>query len=223
MHEVGLCEDVLDAVLRRADGRRVTGVRVRVGVLHHVSDASFEQAFQVVSDRHRRGGRDRRPRPCARPRPLPRLLGRDRSPASSSSSARRASASDLEVVAGDELLLESIALAARGWWPEGAVMCLGIPGEVVAILIPATSSRPSTSPAYAAPCTSACSTVRAIEPGDWVLIHVGFALSKIDEAEATRGARVPREHRHGLRRGDPRRCRSRCSVVSPSADGPRQP
>ena len=25
----------------------------------------------------------------------------------------------------------------------------------------------------------------AIEPGDWVLIHVGFAISKIDEAEAT--------------------------------------
>ena len=24
----------------------------------------------------------------------------------------------------------------------------------------------------------------AIEPGDWVLIHVGFALSKIDEQEA---------------------------------------
>jgi len=24
----------------------------------------------------------------------------------------------------------------------------------------------------------------AIEPGDWVLIHVGFAISKIDEAEA---------------------------------------
>ena len=23
-----------------------------------------------------------------------------------------------------------------------------------------------------------------IKPGDWVLIHVGFALSKIDEAEA---------------------------------------
>jgi hydrogenase expression/formation protein HypC len=23
-----------------------------------------------------------------------------------------------------------------------------------------------------------------VEPGDWVLIHVGFALSKIDEAEA---------------------------------------
>jgi hydrogenase expression/formation protein HypC len=23
-----------------------------------------------------------------------------------------------------------------------------------------------------------------VEPGDWVLIHVGFALSKVDEAEA---------------------------------------
>ena len=25
---------------------------------------------------------------------------------------------------------------------------------------------------------------RGVEPGDWVLIHVGFALSKIDEQEA---------------------------------------
>ncbi len=24
----------------------------------------------------------------------------------------------------------------------------------------------------------------AVQPGDWVLIHVGFALSKVDEAEA---------------------------------------
>ena len=24
----------------------------------------------------------------------------------------------------------------------------------------------------------------AVEPGDWVLIHVGFALGRIDEAEA---------------------------------------
>ena len=34
--------------------------------------------------------------------------------------------------------------------------------------------------------TSACSTTTATarEPGDWVLIHVGFALSKVDEEEA---------------------------------------
>jgi hydrogenase expression/formation protein HypC len=28
------------------------------------------------------------------------------------------------------------------------------------------------------------STDESVRPGDWVLIHVGFALSKIDEAEA---------------------------------------
>ncbi len=35
--------------------------------------------------------------------------------------------------------------------------------------------------------TSACSTptdVGGVGPGDWVLIHVGFALSKVDEDEA---------------------------------------
>jgi hydrogenase expression/formation protein HypC len=46
-----------------------------------------------------------------------------------------------------------------------------------------------------------------VEPGDWVLIHVGFALARIDEAEATatldllrRGAELERELdelRHG--------------------------
>jgi hydrogenase expression/formation protein HypC len=32
-----------------------------------------------------------------------------------------------------------------------------------------------------------------VEPGDWVLIHVGFALSKIDEAEAQTTLRVLEE------------------------------
>jgi hydrogenase expression/formation protein HypC len=30
----------------------------------------------------------------------------------------------------------------------------------------------------------------AAEPGDWVLIHVGFALSKVDEAEAASTLRM---------------------------------
>ncbi len=30
----------------------------------------------------------------------------------------------------------------------------------------------------------------AAEPGDWVLIHVGFALSKVDEAEAAATLRM---------------------------------
>ena len=64
-------------------------------------------------------------------------------------------------------------------------MCLGIPGEVVELL-----------PDRADLVTVAVGGVRRtvnvglldeakLRPGDWVLIHVGFALSKIDEEEAT--------------------------------------
>lgn len=50
MHEIGMCESVLAAVERRAAGRRVTGVRVRVGALHAVVPDAFEQAFALVTE-----------------------------------------------------------------------------------------------------------------------------------------------------------------------------
>ena len=63
-------------------------------------------------------------------------------------------------------------------------MCLGIPGEVVELL----PDRPDLAR------VNVSGVRRAInigllendppEPGDWVLIHVGFALSKIDEEDA---------------------------------------
>lgn len=63
-------------------------------------------------------------------------------------------------------------------------MCLGIPGEIVAI---------STGPGELA-TVDVAGVRRAINIGllgedevgigDWVLVHVGFAMSKIDEAEA---------------------------------------
>lgn len=65
-------------------------------------------------------------------------------------------------------------------------MCLGIPGQIVEIL---------DEDIYLA--KAEVSGVRRniniglvhheeqkVEPGDWVLIHVGFAMSKLDEAEA---------------------------------------
>jgi hydrogenase expression/formation protein HypC len=63
-------------------------------------------------------------------------------------------------------------------------MCLGIPGEVVDFL--------PDQPDLARVDVSGVKRVinigllsdETLEPGDWVLIHVGFALSKIDEAEA---------------------------------------
>jgi hydrogenase nickel incorporation protein HypA/HybF len=49
MHEVGIAEDLLGAVERRAAGRRVLGVKVRVGHDHRVVDAAMSQAFELVS------------------------------------------------------------------------------------------------------------------------------------------------------------------------------
>jgi hydrogenase nickel incorporation protein HypA/HybF len=49
VHELGLGEAILDAVERRAAGRRVTRVRVRVGVLHRVVEPALDQAFSLVS------------------------------------------------------------------------------------------------------------------------------------------------------------------------------
>jgi hydrogenase nickel incorporation protein HypA/HybF len=49
MHELGYCEGVVDAVERRAAGRPVARVGVRVGALHRFQSAAFEQSFQLVA------------------------------------------------------------------------------------------------------------------------------------------------------------------------------
>lgn len=49
MHELGLCDSVLDAVEQRAAGRRVVALRVKIGVLHRVSQEAFDAAFTVLS------------------------------------------------------------------------------------------------------------------------------------------------------------------------------
>jgi hydrogenase expression/formation protein HypC len=63
-------------------------------------------------------------------------------------------------------------------------MCLGIPGEVVELL----PDRPDLAEVDVSGVRRAINIGlledQVVEPGDWVLIHVGFALSKIDEDEA---------------------------------------
>ena len=49
MHELGLCAGILEAVERRAAGRRVTRVRLRVGTLHRVVTPALDQAFELVA------------------------------------------------------------------------------------------------------------------------------------------------------------------------------
>jgi hydrogenase expression/formation protein HypC len=65
-------------------------------------------------------------------------------------------------------------------------MCLGIPGRVVEFVgetrqlarVDVSGVKRTINVGLVAP--------EGLVEGDWVLIHVGFALSKIDEAEAKR-------------------------------------
>ena len=61
-------------------------------------------------------------------------------------------------------------------------MCLGIPAQIVELVdADAASPRPR-SPAFAATSRSRSAPRRGSD--DWVLVHVGFALSRIDEEQA---------------------------------------
>jgi hydrogenase expression/formation protein HypC len=63
-------------------------------------------------------------------------------------------------------------------------MCLGIPGEVVEVSV----DRPDLALVDVSGVKRAINIglleENEVGPGDWVLIHVGFAMSKIDEKEA---------------------------------------
>jgi hydrogenase expression/formation protein HypC len=63
-------------------------------------------------------------------------------------------------------------------------MCLAIPGQIVEIVDPANRLA-------RVEVAGVCRTVNiglldqdGVEEGDWVLIHVGFAMSRVDEHEA---------------------------------------
>lgn len=49
MHEISYCEGVLEAVHRRAAGRPVVRIGVRIGAVHRIVAGAFEQSFQLVA------------------------------------------------------------------------------------------------------------------------------------------------------------------------------
>ena len=61
-------------------------------------------------------------------------------------------------------------------------MCLGIPGEVVALL--GDDLATVSVNGVERPISISLMRDEGIQVGDWVLVHVGFALSKIDQKEA---------------------------------------
>jgi hydrogenase expression/formation protein HypC len=62
-------------------------------------------------------------------------------------------------------------------------MCLAIPGQIVR-LIPDTDLATADVSGVKRNVNIGLVSPEGIAPGDWVLIHVGFALSKVDEHEA---------------------------------------
>lgn len=63
-------------------------------------------------------------------------------------------------------------------------MCLGIPGEVVELVDAAQDLATVEVSGVRRTISVGLVTDEGIEVGDWVLVHVGFAMSKIDENEA---------------------------------------
>jgi hydrogenase expression/formation protein HypC len=73
-------------------------------------------------------------------------------------------------------------------------MCLGIPGQIVAI-DDAEKKLATVSVAGIRRQVNIACIVDAEHPlerciGDWVLVHVGFAMARIDEAEAAETLRI---------------------------------
>ena len=61
-------------------------------------------------------------------------------------------------------------------------MCLGIPAQIVEVIDSEGGlAKAEISGVRREVCTSLCPEAGV---GDWVLVHVGFALSKIDEEQA---------------------------------------
>ena len=65
-------------------------------------------------------------------------------------------------------------------------MCLGVPGRVTEFVDPARHLAKVEVSGVRRTINVGLVLPDGLEIGDWVLIHVGFALSKIDEVEAAR-------------------------------------
>ena len=65
-------------------------------------------------------------------------------------------------------------------------MCLGVPGRVIEFVDPSRHIAKVEVSGVRRNVNVGLVLPDGLEVGDWVLIHVGFALSKIDEDEARR-------------------------------------
>ena len=72
-------------------------------------------------------------------------------------------------------------------------MCLGIPGQIVAMVDETLQIAKVDVSGVKRAVSVALLASEGVQLGDWVLIHVGFAMSKIDEREAQETMRLLKE------------------------------
>jgi hydrogenase nickel incorporation protein HypA/HybF len=123
VHEIGLCEGVLDAVERRAAGRRVRSVTVRAGALHRVVPESMETAFALVAAGTVADGAQVR-LVLVPVQVRCRSCGLETEAADPLAVCSRCGGTDLDLSGGDELVLESLELAEQEAEVSG-----GVPGH----------------------------------------------------------------------------------------------
>ena len=70
-------------------------------------------------------------------------------------------------------------------------MCLGIPGRIVRIDDPAKKLATADVAGVKRQVNLACIPDAAV--GDWVLIHVGFAMARLDERQAAETLQILKE------------------------------
>ncbi len=72
-------------------------------------------------------------------------------------------------------------------------MCLAIPGKILEIVKEGATDRKGRVSFGGVVKEVNLSFVPDTKPGDYVLVHVGFALSKVDEAEAEKTLAILKE------------------------------
>ena len=70
-------------------------------------------------------------------------------------------------------------------------MCLGIPGRIVRIDDPARKLATADVAGVQRQVNLVCTPQAGV--GDWVLIHVGFAMARLDEAQAAQTLQILKE------------------------------
>ena len=111
MHELGMCEAILDTVERRAAGRRVSAFTVRVGTLHRVVEPAMDQAFALASEGTVADGAELH-LVVVPVRGTCRSCGLTTESDEPPMACAGCGATDLELSGGDELILESIEVDA---------------------------------------------------------------------------------------------------------------